>query len=513
VEQGLGRMDAFGRFRALDELHLDGQRVRLVMLQLVPVLGRLNQYLNIANDEWTSTNSIMQGFALQSETARAQFQRMWNNVQLLAVSLGTALLPVIKGVANGIGNMASDVREFVLGNGDRLRIWGESVGKSLETMGATFRVFRNNFRDIWQILGAQGRDIWGQIKQNATAAFLNILTIGTNTIDQMARYILAVLPAALKNAFAQALAGWAQMMPDALGRIIMGGQQNLANARNVAANLPDLPKAGQFLNPQNLMRGVVPMAGIQAPGMLGMIGGLFGNAAAVQRGERQRREAAGVLGDILVRLLGRGRGGGGVDRALGRQIGLANMEDQAAGLGGIGGGAGLGGVPAAPGAFGGLGGAMGPGGAGGAAGPPGVDPAMMHRMGLGMLAAGLPGAPAMIAGARHQELIAWRARMAARRGQGHQMGPGIVNPWTAIRNQLAARRQALWMALRHGRAPQDRLGVLRKVATEQRRQQEIRNQRRLAAAGAPEWANTAVGQIVAGLGRIERAIGIPQFGD
>jgi TP901 family phage tail tape measure protein len=90
VEQGLGRLGAIERFRALDQLHLDGQRVRLVMLQLVPVLDELGKYLGIANEEWRTTNSIMAGFRLQAETASAMFTRMWNNIQLVAVALGHA---------------------------------------------------------------------------------------------------------------------------------------------------------------------------------------------------------------------------------------------------------------------------------------------------------------------------------------------------------------------------------------------------------------------------------------
>jgi TP901 family phage tail tape measure protein len=471
VEQGLGRMDAFGRFRALDQLHLDGQRVRLVMLQLVPVLGRLNQYLNIANDEWTSTNSIMQGFALQSETARAQFQRMWNNIQLLAVSLGTLLLPVIKGLANGFGNLANDIRTFIEGNGKKLEEWGKRLEEMFENLGAVSRV---DWGQVFKMVGGAADQFWNVFVENAKVAATNTGIVLINVLNDVGLYFIRDLIPRIVNALSDAGRSFYETLisftPDFLWPGgAKGKQTSIANLRGLPQPMQPQGMQGLF-DPKNLFGGLQPMPGLAGAPDVGKIFGFLNNqfvaGGAQQRKERVKREAAGVLGDILVRLLGGARGGGGVDRALGRQIGLANMEDQAAGLGGIGGGGGLGGVPAAPGAFGGLAGAMGPGGPGrGGAGvggmvaglpaiqpPPGGAGAWADRfrlMGMVPGAAGMAGGVgAMVADdsprGRHMQLLAWRERVRARGGH-------AVNPWAAFQRNLVAMRNARFMALGGGR--------------------------------------------------------------
>lgn len=495
VEQGLGRMGAVERVRALDQLHLDGQRVRLVMLQLIPILPQLAHYVGIANDEWTSMSSIMQGFKLQAETATAQFKRMWNQIQLTAIALGPFFLPILKGAADGIGNLAEDIRNFITSNQASLKAWGEWLGGIAESMGAITRL---NARDVFGILKAAGEDLWGQFTRNAHVAFDNIVQLGKNAFTNMTAawfdIVTKLLPAiagqviaAVGNAINKVVA----MLPAAV-KAMMGIPANFKAAWQ-ANNL--FPKAV----PWN--QGLQAMPGMQAPPVLGMIPGMMAAGAAQQRQQRVRREALGVMQDWLTRFMA-GPGGKKVDPVMARMMGMAAQEDQA-GMGGVGGGGGGmgagvgGGAPQGP-----LGGMK----AIPAARHPAVDLARMNRLALGMAALGVPGAEGVMARARHLRLLAWRERMAARRGQGRQAPPRIANPWVGIRNRLVAQRREQWMALGGaGRARADlaRRDILRRTALEQRRQQEIRNQR-LLGQGAPEWASSAVGEITDLLGRIER---------
>lgn len=449
VEQGLGRLDQLGKVRALESLHLDGQRVRLVMLQLIPLLPRLTEYLDIANREWISSASILKGFAMQAETAQAMITRMWNNVQLLAVSLGTFFLPVLKGVVNGITGFSGDIREFVEGNGDRLRAWGEAVGQVFENLGAASRV---NWRDIFAIVGVAARDVWTQFTHLAGQSFDAILTIGSNTIDQLARYIATVLPVALSNAFTVAIAKIVSNFPAGAGWLQNMLGINPAFFQQQARNLPPLPGAAGFLNRQNLFQGVDPKVllplpqAIQFPNVLRMIPGLFANAGVGQRQDRIRREAIGNLGDMVVRFMGRLRGRPQQDPLLRQVRGLAAVEG--GGVGGVGGGGG-----------GDLGGGMGGGGdLGGGAGiaapipgamaGPGAAPAMADP-GPGLnpllaLAIGLPLIGGQSLAARHQALLAWRARMAARNPR---LGR-IPNP---VHAALKAQQEMIFLALGGGR--------------------------------------------------------------
>jgi hypothetical protein len=511
VEQGLGRLGAMERFRALDQLHLDGQRVRLVMLQLVPVLDELGKYLGIANEEWRTTSSIMAGFRLQAETASAMFVRMWNNIQLVAVALGHALLPVMKGVSNAISNMSYDITEFLNQRGDRMRAWGERMARVFETLGAVTRV---NWGDVGAVLMAAFNDLWGQIqsrvdqlwdqvKKNFFWLRDNIPTIAFNAFGNLiamaTKAVMAVLPA-IQAMITNAIMAVARAVVAALPAAIRG-------LVNIAALAPVV--AGKIANPQQVpwLQGVqappgIGVPGLQMPGVLGMIPGMFGLGADQQRKDLVRRQALGALQDMVARFLG-GRGGrGNADPGMGRLAALAAMQDAGEGAGGLPGGAGGGGGGA--GGFGGFGQAMAGGGMGGVRPPLGPDPIHANRMALAMMALGLPGAPGLMARARHADLMAWRTRLAARRPQ------GAFNPWIGVRNQLMGRRNAIWMALagnRH-RNQMQRLDILRRTAVEQRRQQEIRNAR-LLGPGAPEWAGTAVGRIVESLGKIERAISIP----
>jgi TP901 family phage tail tape measure protein len=313
VEQGLGRLGAIERFRALDQLHLDGQRVRLVMLQLVPVLDELGKYLGIANEEWRTTGSIMSGFRLQAETSSAMFTRMWNNIQLVAVALGHALLPVMKGVSNAISNMAYDITEFLNQRGDRMRAWGERMARVFETLGAVTRVNWGDvgavlmaaFNDLWGQIQSRVDQLWNQVKKNFFWLRDNIPTLASNAFGNLiamaTRAVMAVLPA-IQAMITNAIMAVARAVVAALPAAIRG-----------LVNVPALAPvaAGKIANPQQVpwLQGVqappgIGVPGLQMPGVLGMIPGMFGLGADQQRKDLVRRQALGALQDMVARFLG-----------------------------------------------------------------------------------------------------------------------------------------------------------------------------------------------------------------
>jgi TP901 family phage tail tape measure protein len=537
VEQGLGRLGAIERFRALDQLHLDGQRVRLVMLQLVPVLDELGKYLGIANEEWQTTNSIMAGFRLQAETASAMFTRMWNNVQLLAVALGTFLLPVMKGVANAFGNLATDLRGFIEGNAAGLKAWGKTVADAVENLGAIGRV---DWGKVFDMAKAAGGQFWTVFVDNAKVAATNIGIVLVRVLDDIGNYFIRDIIPNIINALSDAGRSiykfFINITPDFL---VPGGA---AHKQQAIQQLMGLPQPMKPQGVQGLFDPAKLFGGLQAmPGLAGApdVGGIFGliNRQLVagggqQRQERLRREAAGILGDWVVRLMA-GRGGRqGADGGVGRLAALAAMQDAGEGAGGLAGGAG-----GAGGGFGGFGQAMAGGGMGGVRRPLGPDPIGANRMALGMVGLGFGGMvnnPHL----RRIELDAWRARMGMRRpGRVNLMEMmGAQNPLLMGRRQFNQDRMARMALQRQHRMDLLRRNENRLLGRDPRRldwrQRQIdMMQRRMGlprawlgalpdaamraaeqanrAAGVREWGETAVGRVIGILEKIEQRIGIP----
>jgi TP901 family phage tail tape measure protein len=537
VEQGLGRLGAIERFRALDQLHLDGQRVRLVMLQLVPVLDELGKYLGIANEEWQTTNSIMAGFRLQAETASAMFTRMWNNVQLLAVALGTFLLPVMKGVANAFGNLATDLRGFIEGNAAGLKAWGKTVADAVENLGAIGRV---DWGKVFDMAKAAGGQFWTVFVDNAKVAATNIGIVLVRVLDDIGNYFIRDIIPNIINALSDAGRSlYTTLIANVPDFLWPGGA---AGKKNSIQNLQGLPQPMQPQGVQGLFDPAKLFGGLQAmPGLAGApdVGGIFGliNRQLVagggqQRQERLRREAAGILGDWVVRLMA-GRGGRqGADGGVGRLAALAAMQDAGEGAGGLAGGAG-----GAGGGFGGFGQAMAGGGMGGVRRPLGPDPIGANRMALGMVGLGFGGMvnnPHL----RRIELDAWRARMGMRRpGRVNLMEMmGAQNPLLMGRRQFNQDRMARMALQRQHRMDLLRRNENRLLGRDPRRldwrQRQIdMMQRRMGlprawlgalpdaamraaeqanrAAGVREWGETAVGRVIGILEKIEQRIGIP----
>lgn len=100
------RMDELAAFGALTKLGLDGQRTTMTLLQLGKVMGKVDDFVATANDEWNSTASILNQVKINSQATYAQLTRLGNAMRLAAAEAGKGLLPVVKALADSFGELA-----------------------------------------------------------------------------------------------------------------------------------------------------------------------------------------------------------------------------------------------------------------------------------------------------------------------------------------------------------------------------------------------------------------------
>jgi TP901 family phage tail tape measure protein len=145
VAQGLSRIEkAKGpteAVRTLDQLHLDGQRVRITLLSLVKALPLLDRYLVESAKEWSGLTTLMESFGIRARTADAMIVRMENNLALTARAIGESMLPAIKSLANGISDLMIDIREWVEKNKDVFDSWGSRMARVMSYVGLLWRQF------------------------------------------------------------------------------------------------------------------------------------------------------------------------------------------------------------------------------------------------------------------------------------------------------------------------------------------------------------------------------------
>ena len=166
LASSISKMDPITANRSLDKLHLDGQRVRLMLMGLAQVSGQLDTYLSAANEEWQTMGAVLNGFDQQAATANAQWDLMVNRIKLLGVELGRGLLPIMKGFTEGFGLLAIEVRTFVDTHGKSLEEWGKRIGEWLSNASGLFSNFHNILKTTGQVaslLGTGLRDSLGNV--------------------------------------------------------------------------------------------------------------------------------------------------------------------------------------------------------------------------------------------------------------------------------------------------------------------------------------------------------------
>jgi TP901 family phage tail tape measure protein len=390
MSQNIAGMDPIAASRALDDLHLDGQRVRSTMIQLAQVFPLLNKYVGIANDEWQEAGMLNKGYAAASETTYAQIQLMQNQFSLLAVELGRGFLPIIKGATEGLGNFATDVGTFVTQHGPALEAWGGRMRATLEGLGiawnkssilgdAAWVTLMEKGEQAAEVMSRFGRQAWVNFEAGAANAFNIVKNLATGVGMFLGNLFVQIgdnLAAQLGNAFRgilRGLPGWMGISvgPDAAvkavdprGDLIKDPRLDRATGANLMKKMPGFDLGmmfgvGDWADP-------LPNRDAEQAQQAGRIAREVANQKDARQGRRGldeiKAKAASFLGAIG--WLDNG-GGGGVGGGMGARPPVDEAIAAVMGGGG-GGGGGLGGAVMGP-----------PAGRGGPV--PAVEPAASRR--------------------------------------------------------------------------------------------------------------------------------------
>ncbi len=160
-EQGLQRFDNISQVRILDKLHMDGQRVRSTLLQLGRVLPQLNQYVQIAEQEWESMSSIQKGAAMVADMLGSKYELLVNNFQLMVRALGAGLMPMFKAGADALIFLLRDLTKFFENKGGVIAEWATKIGDALAIVGV---LFRSRAR-IWEYVVVTMQEKWEQFAE------------------------------------------------------------------------------------------------------------------------------------------------------------------------------------------------------------------------------------------------------------------------------------------------------------------------------------------------------------
>lgn len=113
---GLGKVKASGGdlLATLDELGFKEIRVRDTLLRTAQAGDLLTRALNLQKVAWYENSALTEEARKRFETTRSQLTLLWNRVQDLGITLGNALLPVVKQLIGFLDNLLP-VLELLLG--------------------------------------------------------------------------------------------------------------------------------------------------------------------------------------------------------------------------------------------------------------------------------------------------------------------------------------------------------------------------------------------------------------
>lgn len=105
--EGLGRMQAEGKnvFGVLDELELSEIRVRDALLRAAGAGDLFSTSLKTGSEAWRENSALNEEASKRFETIASKFQLLKNQALDVAISLGTALMPVAERLMNFIGDV------------------------------------------------------------------------------------------------------------------------------------------------------------------------------------------------------------------------------------------------------------------------------------------------------------------------------------------------------------------------------------------------------------------------
>jgi len=93
--EGLGGLDAAAQFGVLDDIGLSSSRATILMLGLAASVDDVRRAMELGNDEFIGGNALQEEAAKRAETTQSAINRLKNNFNELAITVGDRLLPKI----------------------------------------------------------------------------------------------------------------------------------------------------------------------------------------------------------------------------------------------------------------------------------------------------------------------------------------------------------------------------------------------------------------------------------
>jgi TP901 family phage tail tape measure protein len=278
VEEGLKRLDKITAIRALDQLGLDGQRVRGTLLQLGRVLPQLNSYVATANREWQSLDSIMKATALIGDTLQAKWQKVKNGFADTADALGKHLLPIFKAFADALEVLMYDIRQWLESNQSAIKAWAEDVAAKVRMIGVIWR----NWGDVMELVRLKWDALWegaGEIiAEFGKVVMANLLWLTGAMAKMLVNGLVAMIPLLLGVGVQLGIAigqGIKEGIKGALTKSLVPGGGILADIKANAAGLQaDAAAAKLGLPPGSVVPGGGAGGGGAGGGGAGGIGGV-----------------------------------------------------------------------------------------------------------------------------------------------------------------------------------------------------------------------------------------------
>lgn len=247
-----------GLSQTMDKLHLDGQRVRGAFLQMIPVVDELNKYLQIAEGDWESLDSVERGYAAKSKTTRAQLELLANNFKLFAASIGDRLMPVVRKLGDGLTFLFQDIEKYFNGEGGAVvERWADRVGDALHKVAVVWREWPT-FLELAQLTV---QEKVGQIAE----VFSRLPTLLGNVARMTGFYLNALfttlgdkLGVAITKGIFGALVRALDEMPTAVRRMLGIGDEQMAVFRGLSRIQDErpLPKLGDHFTQKGLYEGL-----------------------------------------------------------------------------------------------------------------------------------------------------------------------------------------------------------------------------------------------------------------
>lgn len=237
--EGLGRAGASGENLTiiLNEMGLRGTRVQDTMKRLAGSAGQMREQVDLSSKSWKENSALTEEARKRFETTESQLKLLWNRIQDVGITIGNALLPMIKGLIAAFDVLIpvfESLARMFAGLPTSIQTTIVVFGALLAAVGPVLFIFGQLITSAGTVAGAFGR------KGIATQALAsNLGTLGVaSTKTSIALGVLGKTAAAAGAAFI----GWeiGRLIADLLGldqkiANTVTGLNNLKQARDLVA--------------------------------------------------------------------------------------------------------------------------------------------------------------------------------------------------------------------------------------------------------------------------------------